>query len=78
MQTNSQERRRDLKKLIVTLLNFGKSAYSDNEKGKAVPLQACSGPEGSRNFEVCHPRCVYPFKYEAQTALFKDPVRTAL
>jgi len=33
-------------------------------KGKAVPLQAWSGPEGSRNFKVCHPRCVCVTRWE--------------
>jgi len=49
----------------------------------ALKLQIRSNKSSHSSFSVLNSCCVsfssdYPFKDEAQTALFKDPVRTAL
>jgi len=60
------DKRNDMRKLIVTFRSFGRTPNNGGrlkiviknfkKKGKSVPLQAWSGPEGSRKLRF--PDCV--------------------
>jgi predicted class III extradiol MEMO1 family dioxygenase len=52
----STERRRALgtrvRKYSITLIFIVSTDFIHNGKGTAIPLQACTGPEGSRSFRL--------------------------
>ena len=61
-----EDGRTDVTKLTVVFRSFAKASKNRTERD-LIPSTVCCTSKVAIN----------PFKYEAQTALFKDPVRTA-